>query len=369
MSDTSGQQIYRVAIAAGAALALHGGMAAAETVNVFNWSDYITDEVLEQFTEETGITVNYDVYDSNDTLEARLLAGSSGFDVVVPTGTFLQRQIAAGVYQPLNRDLLPNMENMDPDLMAAAGAHDPGNEHATIYMWGTTGIGYNIDMVAERLGEDFEVDTWAMIFDPEIAAQLADCGISWLDSPTDMFPAAFAYMGLDPQSTDAADFEAASDMMQAAREHVRYFHSSQYISDLANGETCVAVGWSGDVLQAAERAEEAGQGVNVWYAIPREGAMQWFDLMGIPADAPNPENAHAFIDFIMRPEISAAITNYVWFPNANAASWEFVDEEIFTDPAIFPTPEVTETLFTGVSYDSRTDRTATRLWTRVRTGQ
>lgn len=369
MSDISGQHIYRVTIAAGAALALQSSMAMAETVNVFNWSDYITDEVLQLFTEETGITVNYDVYDSNDTLEARLLAGSSGFDVVVPTGTFLQRQIAAGVYQPLNRDMLPNLENMDPDLMAAAASHDPDNAHATIYMWGTTGIGYNIDMVAERLGEDFEVDTWAMIFDPEIAAQLADCGISWLDSPTDMFPAAFAYMGLDPQSTDAADFEAASEMMLAARDHVRYFHSSQYISDLANGETCVAVGWSGDVLQAAERAEEAGQGVNVWYAIPREGAMQWFDLMGIPADAPNPENAHAFIDFIMRPEISAAITNYVWYPNANAASWELVDEEIFTDPAIFPTPEVTETLFTGVSYDSRTDRTATRLWTRVRTGQ
>ncbi len=348
---------------------LHSGMAVAETVNVFNWSDYITVEVLEQFTAETGISVNYDVYDSNDTLEARLLAGSSGFDVVVPTATFLQRQIAAGVYQPLNRDLLSNWDNMDPALMAAAASHDPDNEHAVIYMWGTTGIGYNIDMVAARLGEDFEVDTWAMIFDPEIAGQLADCGISWLDSPADMFPAAFSWMGLNPQSTDAADFEAATEMMMGVRDTVRYFHSSQYISDLANGETCVAVGWSGDVLQAAERAEEAGQGVNVWYAIPREGAMQWFDMMGIPADAPNPENAHAFIDFIMRPEISAAITNYVWFPNANSASWDLVDEDIFNDPAIFPTEDVSETLFTGVTYDSRTDRTVTRLWTRVRTGQ
>jgi putrescine transport system substrate-binding protein len=369
MAEKKRSHVNRVVVAASAAVVLQTGMAAAETVNVFNWSDYITDEVLQQFTAETGIAVNYDVYDSNDTLEARLLAGSSGFDVVVPTATFLQRQIAAGVYQPLNRDLLPNLANMDPALMAAAASHDPENEHATIYMWGTTGIGYNIDMVAERLGEDFEVDTWAMIFDPEIASQLADCGISWLDAPADMYPAAFAWMGLDPQSTDAADFEAATEMMVAAREYVRYFHSSQYISDLANGETCVAVGWSGDVLQAADRAEAAGQGVNVWYAIPREGAMQWFDMMAIPADAPNPENAHAFIDFIMRPEMSAAITNYVWYPNANAASWEMVDEEIFTDPAIFPTAEVTETLFTGVTYDSRTDRTATRLWTRVRTGQ
>ncbi len=355
--------------AAVALTALAGSAQAQGVVNVFNWSDYITDEVLEQFTEETGIRVVYDVYDSNDTLEARLLAGSSGFDVVVPTATFMERQIAAGVYQPLNKDLLPNLENMDEGLMAAAASHDPGNEYGVIYMWGTTGIGYNIDMVAERLGEDFDVETWSMVFDPEIASQLADCGISWLDSPTDMFPAALAYLGKDPQSTAAEDFEAATDLLMSVREHVRYFHSSQYISDLANGEICVAVGWSGDVLQAAERAEEAGRDVNVWYAIPEEGAMQWFDMLAIPADAPNPENAHAFIDFIMKPEISAAITNYVWFPNANAAAFELVDEEIREDPAIYPTDEVAETLFTGVTYDSRTDRLVTRLWTRVRTGQ
>ena len=362
-------QKNRFVMAACAAIIAQAGAVQADVVNVFNWSDYITDEVLERFTAETGIAVNYDVYDSNDTLEARLLAGSSGFDVVVPTATFLQRQIAAGVYQPLDRDLLPNWDNMDPDLMAAAASHDPGNEHATIYMWGTTGIGYNIDMVAERLGEDFEVDTWAMVFDPEVASQLADCGISWLDSPTDMYPAAFAWMGLDPQSTDTADFEAATEMMQAVRPHVRYFHSSQYISDLANGEICVAVGWSGDVLQAAERAEEADRGVNVWYAIPREGAMQWFDMLAIPADAPNPENAHAFINFVMDPAAAADITNYVWFPNANAAAFELVDEDIRTDPAIYPTDEVTETLFTGVTYGGQTDRIVTRLWTRVRTGQ
>ncbi|MGY6548358.1 MAG: polyamine ABC transporter substrate-binding protein [Roseinatronobacter sp.] len=341
----------------------------ADVVNVFNWSDYITDEVLELFTAETGIRVNYDVFDSNDTLEARLLAGSSGFDVVVPTATFFERQLAAGVYQPLNKDLLPNLVHMDPGLMAAAATHDPDNLHSVIYMWGTTGIGYNIDMIAERLGENFEVDSWAMVFDPEIAGQLADCGISWLDSPADMFPAAFAWMGLDPQSTNEADFEAATAMMLEVRDTVRYFHSSQYITDLANGDICVAVGWSGDVLQAADRAAAADRGVNVWYAIPREGAMQWFDVMGIPADAPNPENAHAFINFIMQPEITAMITNYVWYPNANAASWEFVEPEIFNDPAIFPTPEVSRTLFTGVSYDTRTDRIATRAWTRVRTGQ
>jgi putrescine transport system substrate-binding protein len=184
-----------------------------------------------------------------------------------------------------------------------------------------------------------------------------------------MYPAAFAWMGLDPQSTAAEDFEAATEMMMAVRDTVRYFHSSQYISDLANGEICVAVGWSGDVLQAAERADEAGRDVNVWYAIPEEGAMQWFDMLAIPADAPNPENAHAFINFIMKPETAAAITNYVWFPNANAAAFELVDEAIREDPAIYPTDEVAATLFTGVTYDGRTDRLVTRLWTRVRTGQ
>lgn len=350
-------------------IGLVAGPALANSLNIFNWSDYITDEVLEMFTAETGIQVNYDVYDSNEALEARLLAGSSGFDIVVPTDTFFARQLAAGVYQPLNTDLLPNLAGVDPELAAAAAMHDPGNAHSVIYMWGTTGIGYNIDMVAARLGEDFEVNTWDLIFNPEIAGELADCGISWLDSPTQMFPAAFVYLGIDPRSTRQEDFDAATQMMLDVRDTVRYFHSSQYISDLANGEICVAVGFSGDVLQAADRASDAGQGVNVWYAIPREGANVWFDLMGIPVDAPNPENAHAFINFIMRPEITAKLTNYVWYPNANAASWALVDEEIFTDPAIFPTDQVRANLFSGVSYDTRTDRVLTRAWTRVRTGQ
>ena len=358
------------ATASAMALALGAtGAAQADVVNVFNWSDYITEEVLEQFTEETGIRVVYDVYDSNDTLEARLLAGATGFDVVVPTADFMQRQIAAGVYQPLNRDLLPNMEHMDPGLMAQAASFDPGNEHGTIYMWGTTGIGYNIDAIAERFGEDFEVDTWSLVFDPEMIAQVADCGVAFLDSATDMLPAAMNYLGLDPQSTAPEDFEAAAELLESVRPHVRYFHNSQYISDLANGEICVAIGWSGDVFQAADRAEEADRGVNVWYAIPDEGAMQWFDMMAIPVDAPNTENAHAFINFIMRPDITAAITNYVWYANANASSWEMVDEEILTDPAIFPPQEVLDNLFTAVTYDGRTDRLITRLWTRVRTGQ
>jgi len=359
----------RFTVATVAAILASAGAAQAQSVNVYNWSDYIAPDTIERFTAETGIAVNYDVFDSNDTLEARMLAGSSGFDVVVPTADFMQRQIAAGVYQPLNKDLLPNLANMDPQLMALAEVFDPGNEHGVIYLWGTTGLGYNAAAVAERMGEDYEVDSWALVFDPALAAQFQDCGIAWLDAPTEMFPAAMRYLGLDPTSTDQADFDAAAELLNGVRSTVRYFHSSQYISDLANGEICLAVGWSGDVLQAAERADEAGAGVEVGYAIPDEGAHLWFDMLVIPSDAPNPEVAHAFINFLMEPQISADIVNYVMFPNANAASNEFIDEDILNDPTIYPTAEAKEGFWTLQPYDSRTDRVVTRLWTRVRTGQ
>jgi putrescine transport system substrate-binding protein len=343
--------------------------AAQGVVNVFNWSDYITPEVLERFTAETGIEVVYDVYDSNDVLEARLLAGQSGYDVVVPTSSYLARQIPAGVYQPLDFDLIPNAAGLDENLMRAVEAHDPGNEHAVIYMWGTNGIGWNVDMVHERIGEDGPTDSWAMVFDPEIASQLADCGISFLDSQSDMFPVALNYLGLDPMSTDPDDLEQAAALLESVRPYVRYFHSSQYITDLANGEICVAVGWSGDVLIAMDRAEEAGTGHEIAYTIPVEGTIEWFDVMAIPADAPNPENAHAFIDFILRPENVAAITNYVFYPNAVPASLEFIDEAIREDESIYPPEEVMANLFPSPVYDAATDRIMTRLWTRVRTGR
>ncbi|KPQ06384.1 MAG: ABC-type putrescine uptake system substrate-binding component PotF [Rhodobacteraceae bacterium HLUCCA12] len=359
----------RFVTAAVAAIVASAGAAQAQTINVYNWSDYIAPDTIERFTEETGIEVNYDVFDSNDTLEARMLAGSSGFDVVVPTADFLQRQIAAGVYQPLNKDLLPNLEHMDPQLMELAANFDPGNEHSVIYLWGTTGIGYNVDAVAERMGDDYEVNTWDIIFDPEVAAQFEDCGIAWLDAPTELLPPALNYLGLDPNSTDPDDFEAAGELLNGVRDTVRYFHSSQYISDLANGEICLAVGWSGDVLQAADRAAEADAGVEVGYSIPNEGAHLWFDMLAIPADAPNPEAAHEFINFLMEPEIAADIVNYVMFPNANASSTEFIDEEVLNDPTIYPTEEAKEGFWTLRPYDSRTDRVVTRLWTRVRTGQ
>jgi putrescine transport system substrate-binding protein len=343
--------------------------ASAQSINVFNWSDYIAPDTLEKFTAATGITVNYDVYDSNETLEARMLAGSSGFDVVVPTSDYLQRQIAAGVYQPLDKSKLPNMVNMDPGLMALAGAYDEGNVHSTIYLWGTTGIGYNTQAVADRMGADYEVDSWAMVFDPEIAAKFADCGIAWLDTPKEIIPPAMRYLGLDPTSTDPADFEKAGALLETVRPFVRYLHSSQYISDLANGEICLAVGWSGDILQAATRAEETEQPFEIGYAIPNEGAYLWFDMLAIPVDAPNPEGAHAFINFLMDPQIAADITNYVQYPNGNAASTPLVDEAVVNDPTIYPTAEAKAGFWTLKTYDNAAERAISRLWTRLRTGQ
>jgi putrescine transport system substrate-binding protein len=338
-------------------------------LHVYNWSDYIAEDTIAKFEEQTGIDVTYDVYDSNEVLEAKLLAGGSGYDVVVPTSQFLQRQVGAGVYMPLDKSKLPNLENMDPELMEKAAAYDPGNEHAVVYMWGTTGIGYNVAAVRERLGEDAPVDSWALVFDPEVAAKLADCGVTMLDSATDILPSALAWLGRDPTSSEPEDLEAAAAVIEAVRPHVRYFHSSQYISDLANGEICVAVGFSGDVFIAADRAVEAENGVEIAYSVPKEGAQQWFDMMAIPADAPNPDAAHAFLNFIMEPEITADITNYVWYANANAASMPLVDPEIANDPAIFPPADVRAKLFPTIVYDPRTDRLMTRLWTRVRTGQ
>ena len=253
--------------------------------------------------------------------------------------------------------------------MKAAEAYDPGNEHSVIYMWGTIGIGYNAAKVEERLGEEAPTDSWALVFDPQYAAKLADCGITFLDSPSDMLQLALAYLGLDPASTDAEDMQKAADTLLAVRPYIRYFHSSQYISDLANGEICVAVGFSGDIFIAAARAEEAGTGVEIAYSVPTEGTQQWFDMMAIPADAPNPEAAHAWINFIMDPQITADITNYVWYANANAASMPLVDPEVAGDPAIFPPPEVMAKLFPTVVYEPRTDRLMTRLWTKVKTGQ
>ncbi|MEM9228446.1 MAG: polyamine ABC transporter substrate-binding protein [Pseudomonadota bacterium] len=358
----------RIALTVNIALAA-APVAAEGTLNIYNWSDYIAEDTIEKFEAATGIDVNYDVYDSNEVLEAKMLAGNSGYDLVVPTSDFLQRQVAAGVYQPLDKSKLPNLANMDPALMESAASYDAENAHSVIYMWGTTGIGYNVAAIEERLGADAPSDSWDLVFDPAVIEKIADCGVAFLDAPTEMLPAAMNYLGLNPKSTDAADFEQGAELMLSIRDHVRYFHSSQYISDLANGDICVAVGWSGDVFQAQARAAEAENGVEVAYVIPKEGALQWFDMLAIPVDAPNPDAAHQFINFVMDAQITADITNYVWYANANAASMELVDPEIVADPGIFPTPDAKQNLWSSQVYDSRTDRTVTRLWTTVKTGQ
>ncbi len=342
---------------------------AEEVVNVYNWSDYIAEDTLDNFQEATGIRPVYDVFDSNEVLEAKLLSGSSGFDIVVPSNQFLGKQIKAGAFMPLDRSKLPNWENLDPTLLRALETNDPGNQYAFPYLWGTTGIGYNPEKVKAVLGEDAPVNSWDLVFKPENMEKLASCGVAFLDAPAEIIPSALFYLGLDPNSTSADDLKKAEELLLAVRPHITYFHSSRYITDLANGDICVAAGYSGDVFQAAYRAEEAENGVNISYIIPKEGTALWFDMMAIPKDAPNADNAHAFINYIMRPDVIAPITDYVAYANPNKASDELVDPEIRNDPAIYPTDEVLERLYVNVPRPMSAQRLMTRTWSRIKSGR
>nr|WP_280954190.1 polyamine ABC transporter substrate-binding protein [Hoeflea marina] len=337
-------------------------------VNVYNWSDYIDESILEEFTKETGIKVVYDVYDSNEVLETKLLAGSTGYDLVVPTGTFLARQIQAGVYQKLDKSKLPNLSNMDPKISERLAKYDPGNEHAINYMWGTTGLGINVDMVKERLG-DQPLNTWDIVFKPELISKLADCGVYMLDTSEEIIPAALNYLGLDPDSNSPDDIAKAEELLQTIRPSVKKFHSSEYINALANGDICLAVGWSGDILQARDRAAEADQGVKVEYVIPKEGALMWFDSFAIPADAKHVEEAHEFLNYMMKPEVAAKASNYVYYANGNLASKEFLNEDVIGDAAIYPDEATFGRLYSTSPKDQRTQRVLTRAWTKIVTGQ
>jgi putrescine transport system substrate-binding protein len=339
-----------------------------KVVNVYNWSDYIDESILEDFTKETGIKVVYDVFDSNEILETKLLAGGSGYDVVVPTGSFLARQIQAGVFQKLDKSKLPNLSNMWDVVSERTAKYDPGNDYSINYMWGTVGLGYNTKKVQDALGID-KIDSWDVFFNPDKLAKLADCGVYVLDSPTDVFPTEFRYLGIDPETTSADDFAKAEEVMMKIRPFIRKFHSSEYINALANGDICLAVGWSGDVFQARDRAAEADQGVVVDYVVPKEGAEMWFDQMAIPADAPHPDEAHAFLNYIMKPEVIAKASNYVYYANGNKASQEFIDKDVIDDPAIYPDAETLGKLFTVSPYDPKTQRIVTRTWTKIVTGQ
>ncbi|AFL48965.1 putrescine transport system substrate-binding protein [Sinorhizobium fredii] len=359
-----------VAALAAAMLAGSATLASAQerVVNVYNWSDYIDDSILADFTKETGIKVVYDVFDSNEILETKLLAGGSGYDVVVPTAYFLQRQIAAGVFQKLDKSKLPNLSNMWNVIMERTAQYDPGNEYAVDYMWGTTGIGYNVEKMKEILGSD-EKPNWDVVFNPEIAAKFKDCGIHLLDSPTDIIPSALAYLGLNPDSHEQADLDKAAELLLKVRPYIRKFHSSEYINALANGDICLAVGFSGDIFQARDRAAEAKSGVTVDYSIPAQGAQMWFDMLAIPADAPHVAEAHEFINYMMKPEVIAKASNYVFYANGNKASQQFLDKEVLEDTAIYPPEAVMQKLFTVTPFEPKEQRILTRLWTKIVTGQ
>ena len=320
----------------GTAIALVAGAAMADEVRVYNWSDYIDEDLLTKFEEETGLDLVYDVFDSNEVLETKMLAGGSGYDVVVPTGSFLARQIQAGAFQKLDKSKLPNIVNLWPVITERVARYDPGNEYAINYMWGTTGIGTNVTKVREILGDDAPIDSLALVFDPANMEKLAECGVMFLDAPDEMIPAALKYLGEDPNSMDEAVVTRAEEAFAPIRPYISKFHSSEYIEALANGEICVAFGWSGDILQARDRAAEADNGIEIEYHAPKEGALMWFDNMAIPVDAPNPDGAHVFLNFILDAQNMAAASNYVYYANGNLASQEFLVEDVIGDTAIYP---------------------------------
>ena len=338
------------------------------TVNFYNWSDYIDPTVLETFTRETGIKVRYDTFDSNDTLETKLLAGKSGYDVVVPTGYFLERQIKAGVFRPLDKTKLPNLANQWPEITKRLATYDPDNRYAANYMWGTTGIGYNVGKARAALG-DVQIDSWDIVFKPENLARLKDCGVHMLDSADDIMPAALRYLGLDPNTTDASDYEKAAALLQKIRPSVRKFHSSEYLNVLATGEICFVVGWSGDIKQSQKRAAEAKNGVEIGYSIPKEGAQMFFDNLAIPKDAPNVAQAHALIDFLLKSEIAAKSTNYLGYANGNTPNAQLIKSEILNDTTVYPDASTMSRLYTISAKDQKTQRLMNRLWTRIKTGR
>ncbi len=338
-------------------------------VNVYNWSDYIDPAVIEDFTKETGIKVKYDTFDSNDILETKLLTGKSGYDVVVPTAYFLERQIKAGVFQKLDKAKLPNLKNIWPEIAERLGIYDPGNQYAVNYMWGTTGVGYNVKMAEAALGAGHAVNNWDIVFKPENLAKFKDCGVMMLDSSDDILPAALRYLGLDPNSAAPADLEKAADLVMRIRPYVRKFHSSEYLNALASGEICLVVGWSGDIKQAQKRAIEAKNGVDIGYAIPSTGAQMWFDNFAIPKDAKNVPEAHQFIDYMLRADVAAKNTNFISYANGNIASQPLIDKAIKEDPTVFPDAATMKNLYTITAHDAKTQRLMNRLWTRIKTGR
>ena len=341
---------------------------AEKVVNVYNWSDYIEPTVLESFTQETGIKVQYEVMDSNELLETKLLAGRTGYDVVVPSASFLARQIKQSIYQKLDKSKLSNLGNLDPDITGRIAVFDPGNEYSVNYMWGTSGVAYNEEAIKAAM-PDAPVDSFAMFWDPKVASKFAKCGISVLDAPSEVVGTVLIYLGKDANSEKPEDLAAAEKVLLAVRPYIRTINSSAYIENLANGEICLALGWSGDVLQAKSRAEEAKKPFTIKYNIPKEGAVMFFDNMAIPADAAHVKNAHVFINYMLRKEVAAKNSNFISFANSNAASWPLVDAAVKNNPGIFPTAEMMPKLVPDLPESAEFTRSLTRTWTRFRTGK
>ncbi|WP_027820161.1 polyamine ABC transporter substrate-binding protein [Paraburkholderia bannensis] len=363
-----------IAMASLATVAGLGGLTgapvhAAETqLNFYNWSDYIGKDTIPDFEKQTGIKVKYDNYDGDDTLQAKLLAGSSGYDIVVPTSNYMARQIPAGIYQKLDKSKLPNLANLDPGLMKIISQADPGNQYGAPYAYGTDGMGYNVQAVQKALGTTAPVDSWALVFDPENMSKLKSCGVSFLDQAVDVFAATLQYLHKDPNSSNPADYQAAYETLKKVRPYITQFNSSGYINDLANNDICVAFGWSGDVGIAHRRAQDAKRSYEIKFSNAKEGGLIWFDIMGIPKDAPHPEAALAWINYIEDPKVNAGITNEVFYPTPNKAARPFVTASVANDAGVYPPPDVLAKMTMMKALPADILRLENRLWAQLKTG-
>jgi putrescine transport system substrate-binding protein len=354
--------------AAAPATAAPAAMDAEKELNVYNWSDYIEPSIVPDFEKEYGIKVRYDVYDSNEILETKLLAGKTGYDIVVPSASFLQRQITAGVFQKLDKSLLPNLKNVDPEIYKRLEVHDPGNQHAVNYFWGTSGVGYNVDKIKAAM-PDAPVDSFRMFYDPQVIKHFKSCGVSILDAPDEVYGTVLVYLGRDPNTESAENLKLVQDTLMKIRPYIRLIDSSKYIEDLANGEICLALGWNGDVGQAAARAQEAGKGINIKYNIPKEGAIMFFDMLAIPADAAHPKNAHLFINYLLRPEIAAKNSSFVHYATSVKAAYPLVDPAVYNDRGVYPAEETKAHLYPNAARSPQFTRELNAVWTKFRTGK
>lgn len=359
-----------LAVASLVTLAASSAQAQEEKVlNVYNWSDYIAVDTIQNFEKETGIKVRYDTYDNNEILHAKLVAGKTGYDVVVPSSTFARLQIDGGLLTKLDKAQLPNLKNLDPDIQAQIANIDPGNEHLVNWLWGYTTIGINTAKVKAALGsEPMPDNVWELFFNPKYISKLKTCGVSVLDSATEVLPAALHYLGKNPFSKSAADYQAVGALLKSVRPYVTLFSSSGYINDMAGGSICMALGWNGDINIARKRAIEGKTGQDIVAFVPKNGGILFFDMMAIPVDAAHPKNAHAFINYIMRPEVHAALTNKVFYANPNKESRKFIIADVANNPSVFPTSAEMARMVAPQALSNDVRRLATRTYTGFKTG-